>query len=75
MGALRLPITWQMSFLYAIVFGGFVALDLPAEVGDGVRRRVDPVGAGTHTAIFAVAAVMPARSAASWPTGSAPRWS
>ncbi len=60
MGALRLAITWQMSFLYAIVFGGFVAFStyLPKYLTTIYPTEVDPVGAGTRTASFAVAAVV-----------------
>src|SRR5690606_9745985 len=34
--ALRLPVTWQMSFLYAVAFGGFVAFStyLPTYLKD-----------------------------------------
>ena len=60
MGALRLAITWQMSFLYAIVFGGFVAFStyLPKYLTTIYPTEVDPVGTGTRTASFAVAAVI-----------------
>ncbi len=60
MGALKLAITWQMSFLYAIVFGGFVAFStyLPKYLTTIYPTEVDPVGAGTRTASFAVAAVV-----------------
>lgn len=60
MGALKLAITWQMSFLYAIVFGGFVAFStyLPKYLTTIYPTEVDPVGAGTRTATFAVAAVI-----------------
>ena len=60
MGALKLPITWQMSFLYGIVFGGFVAFStfLPKYLTTVYPDQVDPVGAGTRTALFAVAAVI-----------------
>ncbi|MGC0270058.1 MFS transporter [Glutamicibacter soli] len=60
MGALKLPITWQMSFLYGIVFGGFVAFStfLPKYLTTIYPDQVDPVGAGTRTALFAVAAVI-----------------
>lgn len=59
-GALKLPVTWQMSFLYAIVFGGFVAFStyLPKYLMTIYPNEVDPVGAGTRTAMFAVAAVV-----------------
>lgn len=59
-GALKLPITWEMSFLYGIVFGGFVAFAtfLPKYLVTIYPDEVDPVGAGTRTALFAVAAVV-----------------
>lgn len=59
-GALRLGITWKMSFLYAIVFGGFVAFAtfLPKYLTTIYPDEVDPVGAGTRAALFAVAAVI-----------------
>lgn len=55
--AVRLKVTWQMSLLYAIVFGGFVAFStyLPTYLegiyGFGVTS------AGTRTASFAIVAV------------------
>jgi NNP family nitrate/nitrite transporter-like MFS transporter len=60
MGALKLIITWQMSFLYAIVFGGFVAFStyLPKYLLTIYPDEVDAVGAGTRTAMFAAAAVI-----------------
>ncbi|MBM7829822.1 NNP family nitrate/nitrite transporter-like MFS transporter [Agromyces cerinus] len=60
MGALRLRVTWEMSFLYAIVFGGFVAFStfLPKYLTTIYPDDVDPVGAGTRTALFAAAAVV-----------------
>lgn len=59
-GALSLAITWQMSFLYAIAFGGFVAFAtyLPKYLTTIYGDDVDPVGAGTRTALFVVAAVI-----------------
>jgi len=59
-GALKLPITWEMSFLYAIVFGGFVAFStfLPKYLTTIYPGEVDAVGAGTRTAMFAAAAVI-----------------
>ncbi|MEV8370240.1 MFS transporter [Microbacterium sp. NPDC064584] len=59
-GALKLAITWQMSFLYAIVFGGFVAFStyLPKYLLTIYPDDVDAVGAGTRTALFAAAAVI-----------------
>ena len=60
LGALRLRITWEMSFLYAIVFGDFVAFAtfLPKYLTTIYPDDVDPIGAGTRTALFAVAAVI-----------------
>ncbi|HEY6799418.1 MAG TPA: MFS transporter [Agromyces sp.] len=60
MGALRLRITWEMSFLYAIVFGGFVAFStfLPKYLTTIYPDEVDAIGAGTRTAMFAAAAVV-----------------
>lgn len=59
-GALKLPVTWEMAFLYGIVFGGFVAFSnfLPKYLVTIYPDEVDPVGAGTRTALFAVAAVI-----------------
>src|SRR6476659_4320164 len=56
--ALRLPITWQMSFLYAVAFGGFVAFStyLPTFLKD--VYSFDLTAAGTRTAGFAIAAVL-----------------
>jgi len=56
-GAMRLPITWQLSFLYAVAFGGFVAFStyLPTYLKD--VYDFDLAAAGTRTAGFAVAAV------------------
>lgn len=56
--ALKLPVTWQMSFLYAVTFGGFVAFStyLPTYLKD--VYAFDLTGAGTRTAGFAIAAVI-----------------
>lgn len=58
MAALRLPVTWAMSFLYAVTFGGFVAFGtyLPTYLKD--VYGFDLTQAGTRTAGFAVAAVV-----------------
>ena len=60
LSALRLPITWEMSFLYGIVFGGFVAFStfLPKYLTTIYPNEVDAIGAGTRTALFAAAAVI-----------------
>lgn len=57
-GAMRLPITWQLSFLYAVAFGGFVAFStyLPTYLKD--VYDFDLAAAGTRTAGFAIAAVV-----------------
>lgn len=57
-GALKLPVTWQMSFLYAVAFGGFVAFStyLPTYLKD--VYTLDLTQAGTRTAGFAIAAVV-----------------
>ena len=56
--ALRLPVTWQMSALYAVAFGGFVAFStyLPTYLKDIYEFNL--TDAGTRTAGFAVAAVV-----------------
>jgi NNP family nitrate/nitrite transporter-like MFS transporter len=56
--AAKLPITWQMAFLYAVAFGGFVAFStyLPTYLKD--VYDFDLTGAGTRTAGFAIAAVI-----------------
>jgi len=56
--ALKLPVTWEMSFLYAVVFGGFVAFAnyLPTYIK--TIYGFSPVDAGARTAAFALAAVL-----------------
>ncbi|MEP6648855.1 MAG: MFS transporter [Lapillicoccus sp.] len=56
--AARLPVTWQMSFLYAVTFGGFVAFTtyLPTYLKD--IYAFDLTAAGTRTSGFAIAAVV-----------------
>ena len=58
MGAARLKVTWQMTFLYAVVFGGFVSFCayLPTYLRD--IYDMNPTAAGTRTAGFALAAVI-----------------
>lgn len=55
--AARLPVTWEMSFLYAIVFGGFVAFSnyLPTYIT--TIYGFSTVDAGARTAGFALAAI------------------
>ncbi|ULN50998.1 NarK/NasA family nitrate transporter [Mycolicibacterium goodii] len=56
--AVKLPVTWEMSFLYAVVFGGFVAFSnyLPTYIK--TIYDFSAVEAGSRTAGFAVAAVL-----------------
>lgn len=56
--AIALPVTWQMSLLYAVAFGGFVAFStyLPTYLKD--VYSFDLTSAGTRTAGFAIAAVV-----------------
>ncbi|WP_232718862.1 MFS transporter [Gordonia metallireducens] len=57
-GAAKLPVTWQLGFLYAATFGGFVAFStyLPTYLKD--VYDFDLQAAGTRTAGFAIAAVL-----------------
>ena len=56
--AAKLPVTWQMSLLYGVVFGGFVAFStyLPTFLKDVYGFGL--ADAGTRTAGFAIAAVV-----------------
>ncbi len=56
--AAKLGVTWEMSFLYAVVFGGFVAFSnyLPTYIK--TIYGFSAVDAGTRTAGFALAAVL-----------------
>ncbi|WP_213931356.1 nitrate/nitrite transporter [Rhodococcus sp. B50] len=56
--AAKLRVTWEMSFLYAVVFGGFVAFSnyLPTYIK--TIYGFSAVDAGTRTAGFALAAVL-----------------
>jgi NNP family nitrate/nitrite transporter-like MFS transporter len=56
--AAKLPLTWQMAFLYAVAFGGFVAFStyLPTYLKNVYSFGL--TGAGTRTAGFAIAAVI-----------------
>ncbi|MEV0247106.1 MFS transporter [Nocardia sp. NPDC050712] len=56
--AMKLGVTWEMSFLYAVVFGGFVAFSsyLPTYIKN--IYGFSAVDAGTRTAAFALAAVI-----------------
>ena len=56
--AAKLRVTWEMSFLYAVVFGGFVAFAnyLPTYIK--TIYGFSAVDAGARTAAFALAAVL-----------------
>ncbi|HEX5143563.1 MAG TPA: MFS transporter [Mycobacterium sp.] len=56
--AAKLRVTWEMSALYAVVFGGFVAFSnyLPTYIK--TIYGFSPVDAGARTAAFALAAVI-----------------
>ena len=58
MAAAKLGVTWEMCFLYAVVFGGFVAFSnyLPTYIK--TVYGFSPVDAGARTAGFALAAVI-----------------
>lgn len=63
--ASKLAITWQMAFLYAVTFGGFVAFStyLPTYLKE--VYGYDLADAGARTAGFAIAAVV-ARPVGGW---------
>lgn len=54
----RLAITWQLSILYAITFGGFVAFSTYLPTYLRTIYDFSITGAGTRTAGFAIAAVL-----------------
>jgi len=56
--AAKLPVTWQLSFLYAVTFGGFVAFStyLPTFLKN--VYDFSQIDAGARTAGFAIAAVI-----------------
>ncbi len=58
LAAAKLRVTWEMSALYAVVFGGFVAFAnyLPTYIK--TIYHFSPVDAGARTAAFALAAVL-----------------
>lgn len=72
--AAKLGVTWEMSFLYAIVFGGFVAFSnyLPTYIK--TIYDFSAVDAGTRTAAFALAAVIARPIGGSLSDRIAPKW-
>ncbi|WP_290367631.1 nitrate/nitrite transporter [Rhodococcus spelaei] len=72
--AAKLGVTWEMSFLYAIVFGGFVAFSnyLPTYIK--TIYDFSAVDAGTRTAAFALAAVIARPIGGSLSDRIPPKW-
>ncbi|CRK53205.1 putative nitrate/nitrite transporter NarK2 [Rhodococcus sp. RD6.2] len=72
--ASKLGVTWEMSFLYAIVFGGFVAFSnyLPTYIKN--IYDFSAVDAGTRTAAFALAAVIARPIGGTLSDRIAPKW-
>lgn len=58
MAAARLRVTWEMSILYALVFGGFVAFCNYLPIYTKTIYDFSAVEAGERTAAFALAAVL-----------------
>lgn len=58
LAACKLRVTWEMSFLYAIVFGGFVAFSTYLPTYIQTVYSFSAVDAGARTAGFALAAVV-----------------
>lgn len=56
--AARLRVTWEMSLLYGLVFGGFVAFCSYLPIYIKTVYDFSAVGAGERTAAFAMAAVL-----------------
>lgn len=72
--AAKLGVTWEMSFLYAVVFGGFVAFSnyLPTYIK--TIYHFAAVDAGTRTAAFALAAVVARPIGGALSDRIAPKW-
>lgn len=72
--ATTLGVTWEMSLLYAIVFGGFVAFSnyLPTYIK--TIYGFSAVDAGTRTAAFALAAVVARPIGGALSDRIAPKW-
>ncbi|WP_290428393.1 nitrate/nitrite transporter [Agromyces larvae] len=61
----KLAVTWQMAFLYAVTFGGFVAFSTYLPTYLKAIYEYDLADAGARTAGFAIAAVV-ARPIGGW---------
>lgn len=58
MAAARLRVTWEMSLLYAVVFGGFVAFSNYLPIYIKTIYGFSQIDSGERTAAFALAAVL-----------------
>jgi NNP family nitrate/nitrite transporter-like MFS transporter len=58
LSAARLRVTWEMSLLYAVVFGGFVAFSNYLPIYIKTIYGFSQIDAGERTAAFALAAVL-----------------
>ena len=63
--ALRLPVTWSLSFLYAVGFGGFVAFSVYLPVYLRITYDLADADAGARTAGFVLVAII-ARPIGGW---------
>ncbi len=61
----RLPVTWQLCFLYAVGFGGFVAFSVYLPAYLRTEYGLDPADGALRTAGFVVLAVV-ARPVGGW---------
>jgi NNP family nitrate/nitrite transporter-like MFS transporter len=68
---LRMAATWQLSFLYAVAFGGFVAFSVYLPTYLTTAYQLDRADAALRTAGFVVLAVAMRPSAAGSATGCA----
>jgi NNP family nitrate/nitrite transporter-like MFS transporter len=64
-GALRLPVTWELSWLYAIAFGGYVAFGVYLVTYLKTAYGLTPADASNKMAGFVVVAVL-ARPLGGW---------
>ena len=74
MAAAKLRVTWQMSILYAIVFGGFVAFSNYLPTYLKTIYEFSAIDAGARTAGFAIAAVLARPIGGSFRTGFHPKF-
>jgi MFS transporter, NNP family, nitrate/nitrite transporter len=65
MSTAKLAVTWQLSFLHAVIFGGFVAFGIYLPIYLMTIYGFSPVAAGIRTAGFVLAGTI-ARPAGGW---------